>query len=239
MTTRSQFLSAGVAAAAAIPRVAAASAAQAPVSSASPSPSPEPSFPPLHFDVPAFDAVLNVPPSHKHSFASLWINDGLILDQMRSTLAAYTDIGVSLKDVQPAAVFYHGSTFLGFDDAVWNEYFIPLVPKDPKQDNQFTKDVRTVYNGKTRGNPCLHKTGKRFDTSIESLVADANARFFVCNNATKAIAGFVANNLKRDPSSVYATMTGHLVPNAMLVPAGVWAIHAVQERHYTYLQATL
>jgi hypothetical protein len=25
----------------------------------------------------------------------------------------------------------------------------------------------------------------------------------------------------------------------MLVPAGVWAVHAVQERHYTFLPASL
>jgi hypothetical protein len=233
MTTRSEFLAAGVASAA-IPTLAAAS----PAPSSSPSPKPEPSLPPLHFDLTAFDGVLNVPAAHKHLFAAAKLNGGLILDNVRSTLTAYSSIGVSLKDVQPAVVFYHFTTCLGFDDTIWNDYFIPTAPK--KSDlTEFAKDFNSVYDAKSRGNPCLHKTGKSDDTSIESLVADANARFFVCNNATRYVAGFMAKQLKLEPLQVYTKMTSHLVPNAMLVPAGVWGIHAVQERHYTYLQATL
>jgi len=234
MTTRSEFLAAGVAAAA-IPQVAAAAASP----TASPSPSPQPSLPPLHFDVAAFDAVLDVPAPHKHLFASAKINGGLILDAARNTVNAYRDIGVSLKDVQPALVFYHFSSCLGYNDTVWNDYFLKLKPPPHDDRTDFQKDFYSVYDGKSRGNPCLHKTGKEDDVSIEALIADANARFFVCNNATKYIAGFIAKALKLDPAGVYAKMAANLVPNAMLVPAGVWGIHAVQERHYTYLQATL
>jgi hypothetical protein len=230
MSTRSEFfLGAGIAAA--IPQVAAASPP-------SPSASPLPTFPPLQFDVSAFDAVLNVPAPHKHLFAAAKLNGGLILDAARNTVNAYGDIGVPAKDVQPALVFYHFSSFLGFNDTIWNEYFIPLQPKTGQLD-VVAKDFATVYDGKTRGNPCLHKTGKSGDTSIEGLIADANARFFVCNNATKYFAGYAASKLKLNPLDVYSKMAANLVPNAVLVPAGVWGIHAVQERHYTYLQATL
>ena len=235
MTTRSEFLGAGAAAAA---QLAAASPAAKASPAASPSPNPQPSFPPLHFDVPAFDAVLNVAAPHKHLFASAKINGGLILDGARNTIDAYRDIGVSIKDVQPAAVFYHFSSCLGYNDKIWNEYLIPLQPKITAA-NEFTKDFASVYNGKTHGNPCLHKTGGAYDSSIESLIADSDARFFVCNNATTYFAATVAKQLKLDPLEVYATLAANLVPNAMLVPAGVWGIHAVQERHYTYLQATL
>lgn len=235
MTTRSEFLGAGVAAAA-VPQLAAAS--PAPKSTAAPSQSPEPAFPPLHFDLAAFDAVLNVAAPHKHLFSSAKINGGLILDSARNTVNAYRDIGVSSKDVQPALVFYHFSTCLGFNDKIWNDYFIPLQPKNGTR-TEISKDFATIYDGKTAGNPCLHKTGKADDVSIESLVADTNARFFVCNNATKYFAGFAGRTLKLDPLEVYAAMAANLVPNAMLVPAGVWGIHAVQERRYTYLQATL
>jgi intracellular sulfur oxidation DsrE/DsrF family protein len=225
MTTRGEFLAGTAVAAAQI---------------ATASPSPKPSFPPLHFDMAQFDAVLGVPARHKHLFASAKINGGLILDSVRGTIGAYRDVGAPLKDVQPAVVFYHGSSFLGFDDRIWNAYFIPFMqPKAGKALNDFQKDFNTVYNSKVRGNPCLHKTDKPDDTSIESLVADAGTRFFVCNNAAKGIAGGVATALKLDPLDVYTQMSAHLVPNAMLVPAGVWAIHAVQERKYTYMQATL
>lgn len=237
MTTRSEFLGAGAVAAAAIPQLAAASPAPK-AGSATPAPSAEPSFPPLHFDLAAFAAVLDVPATHKHLFTAAKINGGLILDAAASTLGAYDDLGVPLKDVQPAIVFYHYSSALGFDDLIWNDYFIPLRPKGNSQ-TEFAKDFGSVYNPKVSGNPCLHKTGKSDDVSIESLIASANARFFVCNNATRFVAGYVAKQLKLDPLDVYAKMKAHLVGNAMLVPAGVWAIHAVQEHKYTYLQATL
>ena len=92
---------------------------------------------------------------------------------------------------------------------------------------------------KKKGNPCLHKTGGDDDTSIESLVADAGARIFMCNCATEGVASVIARKLGKNAADVYKTMSTHLVPNAMLVPAGVWAVHAVQERHYTFLPTSL
>jgi hypothetical protein len=232
MTTRGEFL-AGAALATAAPSIA---ASPAPTSS----PSPEPSFPPLHFDVSRFDAALATTAEHRHLFATTKIEGGLALGQMRGVLDAYKEIGVAAADVHPVGVFYHGgSVVLGFDDAMWNEYFSQLHPKGIAVLKAYEKDFDTVYDSKTRGNPCLHKTGKKDDSSIESLVSDADARFFVCNNAAKGFALFIARSMKLDPLSVYSTLAGHLVPNAMLVPAGTWAVHAIQERHYTYLQATL
>lgn len=61
----------------------------------------------------------------------------------------------------------------------------------------------------------------------------------MCNHATEGVASGVARKLGKNPADVYKTMSTHLVPNAMLVPAGVWAVHAVQERHYTFLPASL
>jgi hypothetical protein len=159
---------------------------------------------------------------------------------MRNTLNAYTDIGIPLRDVVPVTVFYHGaSVLLAFDDAMWNEYFVPLRPKGPPSGKEFFKDFDSVYDAKTRGNPCLHKKGGREDTSLESLVADAGARFFVCNNATQGFAHYIASHLKKPALTVYQDLMAHLAPNASLVPAGVWAVHAIQERKYTLLQASL
>jgi intracellular sulfur oxidation DsrE/DsrF family protein len=208
------------------------------VASPGPSPSAEP-IPPLRFDLAEFDALLKTDARHRHLFASTKIDGGEVLVAIRNTLNAYGDVGIAAHDVRPVAVLYHGvSVLLGFDDAMWNEYFLPLHGAAPKL-GEFAKDFNTIYDAKKRGNPCFHKTGGRDDSSIESLVADAGARFFVCNNATRAFAQFVATRLKKKPPEVYAALAGHLVSNATLVPAGVWAVHAVQERNYTLLQATL
>ena len=229
MQSRSEFLALG--ALAAVPATVRAAAPQA---AASPHP-----LPPLQFDRAAFAATLDVAAPHRHLFTAVTLDGGEVLAAMRNTLNAYSDIGISLHEVQPVGVLYHGaSVFLGFDDAMWNEYFIPLRTALPKT-NDSAKDFDSVHDDKKRGNPCLHKTDGREDSSIERLVAEANARFFVCNNATQGFAGFIATHLKKKQTRVYADLAAHLVPNASLVPAGVWAVHAVQEHKYTLLQATI
>lgn len=242
MQTRSEFLANGTLAFLA-PAAAGKPGGASPLPSPSPSasPSPEPSLPPLHFDLAAFDTTLNVAAPHRHLFASIKLDGGLVLGQMRNTLNAYHDIGIPMADVRPVAVFYHGlSVTLGFDDTAWNEYFIPLFgPKAKHPDSDTAKDFNSVYDAKKRGNPCLHKQGGSDDTSIEALVADAGARFFVCNNAAKGFARYIARHLGKPVGEVYGTLATHLVPNASLVPAGVWAVHAIQERRYTLLQSTL
>lgn len=233
MHSRSDFLAMSALAAVAVP-----AAGRAAAPSPHPSPSPAP-LPPLQFDRAAFAAALDVQAPHRHLFAAVKLDGGEVLAAMRNTLNAYTDIGTPLRDVAPVAVLYHGAAvLLGFDDAMWDRYLIPLSAAVPKASG-LAKDFASVYDGKKRGNPCLHKTGGRADSSIETLAAEANARFFLCNNATQGFARFVAAHLKKPPAAVYADLAAHLVPNASLVPAGVWAVHAVQEHKYTLLQATI
>ena len=197
---------------------------------------------PLKFDLGAFDLSLATTATHKHLFTSVKIDGGEVFGAMRGTLDAYVGMGISLKDVKPAAVLYHGAAIaLGFDDVAWNEFFLPLLAQNATDDRtiEVKKDFETVVDPKKKGNPCLHKTGGDYDTSIESLVADAGARIYMCNHATEGVASIVARKLGKNASDVYETMKTHLVPNAMLVPAGVWAVHAVQEKRYTLLPTSL
>lgn len=240
MQRRSDFLALGALAAVAAPAAARAAVAT-PRPSASPQPSATPQpIPPLQFDRTAFDAALDVPAPHRHLFAAVTLDGGEVFGAMRNTLNAYSDIGTPLRDVHPVAVLYHGlAVLLGFDDSMWNQYFIPLRAALAEIDGAVAKDFASVYDGKKRGNPSLHKTGGRDDASIETLAAEANARFFLCNNATQGFSRFIATHLKKSSVAVYTDLAAHLVPNASLVPAGVWAVHAVQEHKYTLLQATI
>ena len=89
------------------------------------------------------------------------------------------------------------------------------------------------------GNQWLHKPKfGDYDASIDTL-GKRGAVFFLCNNATTGFAQSVATALGITPAAAYAKLTKNLVPHAMLVPAGVWAIHALQEAHFTYQQVTL
>jgi intracellular sulfur oxidation DsrE/DsrF family protein len=92
------------------------------------------------------------------------------------------------------------------------------------------------YKG-TRTNPFLKST-KPEEASVESLVKGGTI-FFACNNATQGFAHLLASIAKSPPRAMYDRLVAGLVPGASLVPAGVWAVHALQDRHYTYLQTTL
>jgi hypothetical protein len=240
MSTRKNFLASSAALAAFAPSAVA--AAPPSPSPSAPPPSPGPSMAPLNFEIAAFDLALATAALHKHLFTSVKIDGGEVFGAMRGTLDAYAGMGVSLKDVKPVAVLYHGYAIaLGFDDLVWNQFFLPLLAMNATDERSIDakKEFDTVVDPKKKGNPCLHKQGGDFDTSIESLIADAGARIFMCNHATEGVASAVARKLGKNPADVYKTMSTHLVPNAMLVPAGVWAVHAVQERHYTFLPTSL
>jgi hypothetical protein len=127
---------------------------------------------------------------------------------------------------------------LAFDDAIWNEYVIPMQGKHPKDSPQ-AQQIASVRKFGGAGNPCLREQGGENDTSIRGLIGDAGARFFVCNNAARGTANTIATSLGKSPDAVYGDLTHHLVPNAMLVPAGVWAVHAIQEQRFTLLQTSL
>ena len=180
---------------------------------------------PRGFQLGVFNAALSTPAKQKHLFACI-TEASVALTATRSTLNAYHVLGVPAADVQPVVVFYHGVAVLSaFDDAMWSRYVVP-TQSAPASDS----------NEKITGNPLMKKKGGDWDSSIPALVASANARFFVCNLATHGYAARFARRLHLSSKDVYEDLANHLIPNAMLVPAGVWAIHAIQERQYTLLQ---
>lgn len=227
MSTRKEFILASSLAAAAAPSLALADTA---AKSAAPT---QANLPPFVFDRAAFDAVVARPAKHRHSFASVKIDDGVIFEAMTNVLDAYEQsLGEKPASVTSAAVLYHQtSIFMGFNDRAWNDIFIPAASS-----GRFA-EVAQVKAGS--GNPYLHaKPGGSRDASIETLTK-RGAVYFVCNNAAMGNAFALAGALGRSARDVYAEMAENLVPEATLVPAGVWAIHGLQEAHFTYEQISL
>lgn len=218
MTTRRAFIAAS-AALAAVPGVASAQ-------SASPEPSPsKPPFPKLNFNLAGFDAMLEREVPHKHLFAARNYDRGGIFDALMSTMDAYHDLGIAASSVSPVVVLYHTAIPLGFDDYAWKTYFIPWFFERKKNDPSIAKDIDTLVDG-------------RKDATIDTFVADYGLHTFVCNNALSAVSESVAKSQRKRAAAVYEDLSGHLVRNATIVPAGVWAVHAIQEQKYTLLQTS-
>ncbi len=72
--------------------------------------------------------------------------------------------------------------------------------------------------------------------TLDSL-SEKGARFAVCDTATRGIANLLSKNNHESADTIYAELTGHLIRNAVLVPAGITAINRAQERGYSYTVA--
>ena len=235
--SRKNLLAAGTA-------LAAASAMAPTLAAATPSPAPartpEPSLPPLQFDQARFAAILGQTARHRQAFSSTKISGGTVLDEMVSSMYAYeVDLGEGPGTMHTVAVLYHGPAItLAFSDALWQNYFRPAIPHVSPSLRAMLGD-NDVPAG--TGNPYLHRNKNAAledDSSVEALVA-RGSHFFVCNNALQGFSYAISHALGMQALTVYKALLGGLVDGAMAVPAGVMAVNACQEAHFTFLQATL
>lgn len=190
----------------------------------------------FQFDQARFADILGRPARHRQCCASTKAEWG-VLDAMLSTMYAYeVDLREGPGTVHEVAVLYHqAGIVLALDDGVWNDLLLPALP-------HLSSYVRDALNGlSTKGNPFLHRragTPATDDPTIEALVS-RGCHFFVCNNAMLGLSDSLATALHETSDRIHERLLDGLVPGAMAVPAGVMAINACQEAHFTYLQATL
>lgn len=117
------------------------------------------------------------------------------------------------------AVLYAGNSIsIAYNDQLWNELLIPVVSG--------SSDVGTL----------TPESGNPFSSTLAELSNDGS-HFFVCNNALTEDARILGRMKQRSADDMYAFIAARLVPNAMIVPAGVMAINAAQEAHFTYVAA--
>lgn len=184
------------------------------------------------FDDAHFQRILAHPARHKHMFAAGSINGGAIVTAMFNTYYVYEKVlRTRASDVFMAGVLYHGlAVALALNDRAWNDVMSPALSSFPPA---FRSDVESLRP--TSGNPMLRGGS---NAAISGLVS-RGAVFFVCRNALTGVAGVAGNAIGRAAADVYTELSRNLIPGATIVPTGVWAIHALQEAHFTYLQTSL
>jgi intracellular sulfur oxidation DsrE/DsrF family protein len=220
---RSSFLAAGAMSAAGL----AVSGREA--AAATPSPTPLWGAVPFSFDRAAFEAELGKPYRHRQLFGSTKLGGAAVLHYMENTLRAYAEgFGEGPGTLHVAAVLYGSSLALVAQDAMWPKYDITGVLH---AEHEETPDASAV-------------TKNPYASRVAALVAQG-ASFFVCNNALSGasyqLAKLAAHGepTREQVVAVHDDLLAHLVPGAMVVPAGVAAINAGQEARFTYLQATI
>jgi hypothetical protein len=137
-----------------------------------------------------------------------------------------------LKDEDNAIVICvrHESTAFGYDDAMWAKYGSILVERaghfvDPKTKQAPTVNVYMAsgYGGGLRNN------GVTLDSVLKRGLSLA-----VCQMATRANAGLIAQRTGKTADEIFKELSEHLVPNSHLVPAGIVAVSRAQERGYSF-----
>lgn len=169
------------------------------------------------FDRAAFEARVRAPFSHRQAFASPRVADGAVLGFMYNSLNAYeSGFGDGPGTLHAAAVLYHTGVALALDDAAWRTFALGDLVRG-------TGDRVTATA--VDGNPFVR--APRGWTFAE--LGRRNASFFVCRNAL--------TDLARRAGTSLAELQTHLLPDMMLVPAGVAALNALQEERFTLFVA--
>jgi hypothetical protein len=141
--------------------------------------------------------------------------------------------GYTLTDADLAQVvcMRHQSTSFAFTDAMWAKYGPMLSERaggfvDPK-----TKQVPTsnVYLATGYG-----ETLPNVNVTSEQL-AKRGVRYAVCSLATRAAAQLIATKTGGNVDALFKELTGNLIPNGRMVPAGIVAVNRSQERGYSFV----
>jgi hypothetical protein len=142
------------------------------------------------------------------------------------------EYGLENSDLAVVIVVRHRSTAFGYSDSMWAKYGTTLAARS-KVDDPKTKLPPKVnlYNSTDYGELMPNR-----GITLEAL-SKLGVQFAVCSLATHAYAGMIAQQTGSKADAIFSELTGNLVSNARMVPAGIVAVSRAQERNYTLVSA--
>jgi len=177
------------------------------------------------YDFPALAQRLARPARHRQVFATARVADGVVVGYMKHAMEAYeTTLGEGPGALHPAAVFYGLGVVLGLDNEMW-------------------RTLRLAEGVKRRGDVLTAQAVNANPFAAEfAALTRRGATLLVCDNALADWATYLVTTAgfnDRTIEAIHTDLRSHILPGALLVPAGVAALNAAQEAHFTYLQASL
>lgn len=136
--------------------------------------------------------------------------------------------GVKAADLAFIVVVRHRSVAFGYNDAMWAKYGA-LISKQIGVVNPKTQEAPKVnlYNYGEEGSP---------RGTWESL-AKAGVQVAVCSTATRSLATSLARATGQEVDSIVKELSGNLVANGRMVPAGIITVSHAIERGYSSVAA--
>jgi len=131
-------------------------------------------------------------------------------------VANQSSYGLQNNDLAVVIVVRHFSTPFAYNDSIWMKYgeaiwsFIDKN-KPPQKTNTYGRQMNGMVG---RG-----------------------AQFAVCQMATRAIAGMIAQGAGANETDIVNEISANLLPNSHMVPAGIVAVGRAQERGYSLVHS--
>ena len=160
------------------------------------------------------------------------VSDGNVLSYATSFLDDFHAVhGTADAQTRPVIVVRRLGTPMALNDALWERYAIgeDLKIKDPSTHASAT---RNVYWKAREG-----ATGWEAAYALEPLQR-RGLIVLVCNVALSNWAGAMARRYQRDPDAVKAEVRENLVPGAIVVPSGIYALIRAQNAGCAFMPGT-
>ena len=160
------------------------------------------------------------------------VNDGNVLSYVASFFDDYHTVhGTTDAQTRAVVVFRRLGTPMALNDALWERYAVgeDLKIKDPITHAFAT---RNVFWKAREG-----ATGWEAEYALEPL-QQRGLISLVCNVALGNWAAAMARRYQRDPDTVKAEARQNLIPGAILVPSGIYALIRAQNAGCAFMPGT-
>ena len=156
---------------------------------------------------------------HKAVFDSPEIGGGVAIYHAQMWMSGFKDVlGTTDADTNAVLVLRHAAVPMVINSAMWEKYEIGRLRKIK---NEETKQFHT-------SNP--------YQKQLEAMLARGTV-VLGCNVAAMGVASMIASERKLDREAVRQEIRENLVPGALLMPSGIYAVHRAQEAGCTFLKS--
>ncbi|MEP6833237.1 MAG: hypothetical protein ABJB74_07575 [Gemmatimonas sp.] len=165
-------------------------------------------------------------------FNATVIDDGGVLDYANTFYDHFHEVhGTDDPQTRPVIVFRRNGTPMAFNDAIWDRY---AIGEDAKVNDPVTNAPakRNVFWKAEAG-----ASSQNVSRKLESLHARGLISL-VCNVAATNIARRLADRAQIDPAAAIKDVTSNLVPGAILVPSGIYALIRAQNAGCAFMLGT-
>jgi intracellular sulfur oxidation DsrE/DsrF family protein len=158
------------------------------------------------------------------------IGDGAVVDYAATFVDHFHEVhNTTPADTRSVVVFRRLGTPMAFNDRMWDRY---AIGADTKVDDPETSAPARRNVFWRAGSPTGNASNKIETMHQRGMIS------LVCNVALGNIGRGFAEQSKRDVTEVQAELRANLVPGAILVPSGIYALIRAQNAGCAYMPGT-